>query len=79
MVEEEAHVLGLPVSLGSSLENVLAETLEDTVPQSQENLTEEEHAAIQHLMKMLLDEVGMCMEQLLSPLSNNLLREYRVY
>ncbi|KAL7836383.1 hypothetical protein AOLI_G00276670 [Acnodon oligacanthus] len=64
-VEEGALVLGLPVGLVSSLESVLAETLEDTAPPPQENLTEEEDATIQHLMKMLLDEVRTCMEQLL--------------
>ncbi|KAL6465846.1 hypothetical protein MHYP_G00259790 [Metynnis hypsauchen] len=64
-VEEGAHVLGLPVGLASSLENVSAETLEATAPPPQDNLTEEEDAAIEHLMKTLVDEVGMRMEQLL--------------
>ncbi|KAL6461762.1 hypothetical protein MHYP_G00299070 [Metynnis hypsauchen] len=64
-VEEEAHVLGLPVGLASSLENVSAETLEATAPPPQDNLTKEEDAAVQHLMETLLEEVGTCMEQLL--------------
>ncbi|KAL6481186.1 hypothetical protein MHYP_G00092660 [Metynnis hypsauchen] len=64
-VEEGAHVLGLPVGLASSLENVSAETLEATAPPSQDHLTEQEDAAIEHLMKTLVDEVGMRMEQLL--------------
>ncbi|KAL6466125.1 hypothetical protein MHYP_G00262580 [Metynnis hypsauchen] len=64
-VEEEAHVLGLPVGLASSLEIISAETLEATAPPPQDHLTEEEDAAIQHLLDTLLDEVGMRMEQLL--------------
>ncbi|KAL6465654.1 hypothetical protein MHYP_G00257870 [Metynnis hypsauchen] len=65
-VEEEANVLDLPVGLVSgSLESVSAETLENTAPPPQENLTEEEDAAIQHLMNTLLDQVGTGMEQLL--------------
>ncbi|KAL7836292.1 hypothetical protein AOLI_G00275760 [Acnodon oligacanthus] len=63
--EEEAHVLGVPVGLVSSLESISAETLEDTAPPPQEYLTEEEDAAIQHLTKTLLDEVGTRMKQLL--------------
>ncbi|KAL7862675.1 hypothetical protein SRHO_G00116590 [Serrasalmus rhombeus] len=65
-VEEEAHVLGLPVGLASSLDNVSAETLEATAPPPQDSLTEKEDAAIQHLLKTLLDEVGTRMEQLLN-------------
>ncbi|KAL6462743.1 hypothetical protein MHYP_G00291650 [Metynnis hypsauchen] len=64
-VEEEAHVLGLPVGLASSLESVSAETLEATAPPPQDNLTKEEDAAVQHLMETLLEEVETCMEQLL--------------
>ncbi|KAL6478207.1 hypothetical protein MHYP_G00140420 [Metynnis hypsauchen] len=64
-VEEEAHVLGLPVGLASSLESVSAETLEATAPPPQDNLTKEEDAAVQHLMETLLEEVGTCVEQLL--------------
>ncbi|KAL6459852.1 hypothetical protein MHYP_G00316110 [Metynnis hypsauchen] len=64
-VEEEAHVLGLPVGLASSLESVSAETLEATAPPPQDNLTKEEDAAVQHLMETLLEEVGTCMDQLL--------------
>ncbi|KAL6488393.1 hypothetical protein MHYP_G00021340 [Metynnis hypsauchen] len=64
-VEEEAHVLGLPVGLASSLENVSAETLEATAPPPQDHLTKEEDAAVQHLMETLLEEVETCMEQLL--------------
>ncbi|KAL6486740.1 hypothetical protein MHYP_G00061320 [Metynnis hypsauchen] len=64
-VEEEAHVLGLPVGLASSLENVSAETLEATAPPPQDHLTKEEDAAVQHLMETLLEEVGTCTEQLL--------------
>ncbi|KAL7853835.1 hypothetical protein AOLI_G00206790 [Acnodon oligacanthus] len=63
-VEEEAHVLGLPEDLVSSLESVSAETLEDTAPPPQEYLTEEEDATIQHLIKTLPDEVGTRIEQL---------------
>ncbi|KAL6477972.1 hypothetical protein MHYP_G00138070 [Metynnis hypsauchen] len=65
-VEEEAHVLGLPVGLASSLESVSAGMLEATAPPPQDNLTKEEDAAVQHLMETLLEEVGTCMEQLLT-------------
>ncbi|KAL6482210.1 hypothetical protein MHYP_G00102900 [Metynnis hypsauchen] len=44
-------------------ENVTA--LEATAPPPRENLTEEKDAAIKHLMKTLLDEVGIRTEQLL--------------
>ncbi|KAL7853746.1 hypothetical protein AOLI_G00205900 [Acnodon oligacanthus] len=64
-VEEEAHVLGLPVGLVSSLESVSAETLEDTAPPPQAYLPEEEDAAIQHLIKTLPDVVGTRIEQLM--------------
>ncbi|KAL6482142.1 hypothetical protein MHYP_G00102220 [Metynnis hypsauchen] len=64
-VEKGAHVLGLPVGLASSLESVSAEALEATAPPPRENLTEEKDAAIKHLMKTLLDEVGIRTEQLL--------------
>ncbi|KAL6482105.1 hypothetical protein MHYP_G00101850 [Metynnis hypsauchen] len=65
-VEKGAHVLGLPVGLASSLESVSAEALEATAPPPRENLTEEKDAAIKHLMKTLLDEVGIRTEQLLN-------------
>ncbi|KAL6482102.1 hypothetical protein MHYP_G00101820 [Metynnis hypsauchen] len=65
-VEKGAHVLGLPVGLASSLESVSAEALEATAPPPRENLTEEKDAAIKHLMKTLLDEVGIRTEQLLT-------------
>ncbi|KAL6482151.1 hypothetical protein MHYP_G00102310 [Metynnis hypsauchen] len=45
-------------------ENVTA--LEATAPPPRENLTEEKDAAIKHLMKTLLDEVGIRTEQLLN-------------
>ncbi|XP_036416511.1 uncharacterized protein LOC118800410 [Colossoma macropomum] len=65
-VEEEADVLDLPVGLESgSLKSVSAETLENTAPPLQENLTEEGDEAIKHLMKMMLDEVETRIEQLL--------------
>ncbi|KAL6482161.1 hypothetical protein MHYP_G00102410 [Metynnis hypsauchen] len=41
------------------------EALEATAPPPRENLTEEKDAAIKHLMKTLLDEVGIRTEQLL--------------
>ncbi|KAL7839071.1 hypothetical protein SRHO_G00257290 [Serrasalmus rhombeus] len=61
-VEEEAHALDLPVGLASSLS---AETLEATAPPPQGSLTGEEGAAIQQLLKTLLDEDGARMGQLL--------------
>ncbi|KAL7839484.1 hypothetical protein SRHO_G00261420 [Serrasalmus rhombeus] len=61
-VEEEAHALDLPVGLASSLSG---ETLEATAPPPQSSLTGEEDAAIQQLLKTLLDEVGARMGQLL--------------
>ncbi|XP_036419857.1 plectin-like isoform X6 [Colossoma macropomum] len=65
-VEEEADVLDLPVGLVSgSLDSVSAETLENTAPPLQENLTGEMEETIKHLMKTLLDEVEANMEQLL--------------
>ncbi|KAL6482188.1 hypothetical protein MHYP_G00102680 [Metynnis hypsauchen] len=53
------------IGLASSLESVSAEALEATAPPPRENLTEEKDAAIKHLMKTLLDEVGIRTEQLL--------------